>query len=82
MLNRSGTTANIVCPLHGWTYNLEGQLIGAPEFDPCPERHLKKFPTQTWNGLIFEKNKIDLDPDLTGMKLAKHFDFSGYTFHS
>ena len=82
MLNRSGTTANIVCPLHGWTYDLEGQLIGAPEFDPCPERHLKKFATQSWNGLIFEKKTIDLAPDLTGMKLAEHFDFSGYAFHS
>ena len=82
MLNRSGQTANIVCPLHGWTYDLEGELVAAPHFDPCPEKQLRKFPTQTWNGLIFGRNTIDLTPDLSSMKLGKHFDFSGYAFHS
>jgi len=81
MLNRSGHTANIVCPLHGWTYDLNGQLIGAPEFNPCPDRHLTKFPIQSWNGILFENNK-HIVPDLQSMKLGDHFDFSGYAFHS
>lgn len=82
MLNRSGQTANIVCPLHGWSYDLEGELIGAPHFDPCPKKTLRKFPTQSWNGLIFERHQTDLAADLDSMKLSKHFDFSGYVFHS
>ena len=32
MLNGRGHTQNIVCPLHRWTYDLEGQLLGAPHF--------------------------------------------------
>ena len=34
---RGNTGSNIVCPLHRWTYDLQGQLIGAPHFadDPC-----------------------------------------------
>ncbi|MGB8856815.1 MAG: Rieske (2Fe-2S) protein, partial [Burkholderiales bacterium] len=37
MLKGSGTTQNIVCPLHRWTYNLDGRLLGAPHFpgNPC-----------------------------------------------
>ncbi len=34
---RGNTRSNIVCPLHRWTYSLQGELIGAPHFDhdPC-----------------------------------------------
>ncbi len=34
---RGKTGTNIVCPLHRWTYDLGGQLLGAPHFadDPC-----------------------------------------------
>jgi phenylpropionate dioxygenase-like ring-hydroxylating dioxygenase large terminal subunit len=28
MLNGSGQVDTIVCPLHRWTYDLEGQLLG------------------------------------------------------
>lgn len=30
--HREGATANFRCPYHGWTYNLEGVLLRAPEF--------------------------------------------------
>src|ERR1700756_975034 len=32
MLNGRGQTQNIVCPLHRWTYDLKGELLGAPHF--------------------------------------------------
>lgn len=82
MMNRSGTAANIVCPLHGWTYDLEGRIVAAPHFDPCPNRDLQKFSTQSWNGMYFEQGLADLAKDLNGMRLGNHFDFSGYAFHS
>ena len=83
MLQRSGTTSNIVCPLHGWSYDLEGKLIGAPHFDPCPvDKNLQKFSTQTWNGMYFLKGTIDLVNDLNSMNLANKFNFDGYVFHS
>lgn len=82
MLKGSGTTKNVVCPLHGWTYDLNGQLVGAPYFDPCPERHLRKSLTQSWNGLMFDNGYIDLQKELADMRLAKYFDFTGYAFHS
>src|SRR5262245_1538532 len=34
---RGNSGANIVCPLHRWTYDLRGELLGAPHFEvnPC-----------------------------------------------
>lgn len=82
MLSGSGQTKNIVCPLHGWTYDLQGKIIGAPEFDPCPNRDLRTYSTQRWNGMVFEHSHTPLTNSLADMKLAPYFDFSGYAFHS
>ena len=82
MLSGSGTAANIVCPLHGWTYDNQGKIKGAPFFDPCPERDLTKFSTQTWNGLIFESKIKKIVEDLNTMKFKDLFSFEGYAFHS
>jgi len=82
MMNRAGTAANIVCPLHGWTYDLEGRIVAAPHFDPCPNRDLNKFSTQSWNGMYFEQGLANLSNDLNGMRLGRYFDFTGYAFHS
>jgi hypothetical protein len=34
------TASNIVCPLHRWTYDLDGQLLGAPHSRRIPLPHL------------------------------------------
>ncbi len=85
MLRGSGNTRNnIVCPLHRWTYDLQGQLIGAPHFanDPC--LNLNNYPIQTWNGLVFEgrKNGMDRDiaADLAGLGPLADLNFDGYVF--
>ncbi|HXZ80073.1 MAG TPA: aromatic ring-hydroxylating dioxygenase subunit alpha [Terriglobales bacterium] len=51
------------CGYHGWTYNLEGQLLNAPEmegvcdFDPR-QFALRPIPVDEWGGLVF----VNLDP--------------------
>ena len=37
MLQGRGNAENIVCPVHRWTYDLKGELLGAPRFadQPC-----------------------------------------------
>ncbi len=46
------------CKYHGWTYNLDGQLITAPEmlstpnFDVC-QYHLPSAKLEQWQGFIF-----------------------------
>ena len=85
MLRGSGNTQNnIVCPLHRWTYDLQGQLIGAPHFanDPC--LNLNNYPIQTWNGLVFEGRKNgmgrDVAADLAGLGPLADLNFDGYVF--
>ncbi|MBU6439034.1 MAG: aromatic ring-hydroxylating dioxygenase subunit alpha [Betaproteobacteria bacterium] len=76
---RGKTGRNIVCPLHRWTYDLQGRLIGAPHFDHDPCLHLQRFEApQSWNGLLFERNGFDVGQALAGMVNAPQLDFSGY----
>jgi choline monooxygenase len=80
MLNGRGTAENIVCPLHRWTYDLDGQLLGAPHFADNPCLNLGKSQLQNWQGLLFESSGRDVAADLARLGPAKHFDFSGFMF--
>jgi phenylpropionate dioxygenase-like ring-hydroxylating dioxygenase large terminal subunit len=73
----SGSTSRVFrCPLHFWTYDLEGRLIGAPRMGDraALERlrqavRLPEVRLELWHGFIF----INLDPDAPplGPSLAK-----------
>jgi choline monooxygenase len=75
---RGNTRSNIVCPLHRWTYDLNGQLVGAPHFADDPCLNLRNYPLQNWNGLLFERNGRDIASDLAGLGPKADLDFSGY----
>ncbi|HEX5683763.1 MAG TPA: aromatic ring-hydroxylating dioxygenase subunit alpha [Ideonella sp.] len=75
---RGNTRSNIVCPLHRWTYDLHGQLIGAPHFDHDPCLHLNNYKVRQWNGLVFEDNGRDIAADLAHLGPRADLDFSGY----
>ena len=79
MLRGRGQLAggNIVCPLHRWTYDLDGKLLGAPHFPGNPCLDLAKKSLRQWNGLLFN-GKRDIAADLTGLGVAGEIDFSGY----
>jgi len=59
LLHGDGNTKTIVCPYHAWTYNLDGQLRGAPAMtlnsgfekgDYClPHYSQTFFETHTWD---------------------------------
>jgi choline monooxygenase len=87
--NASGTAAggNIVCPLHRWTYSgahsgdggaPAGTLLGAPHFahDPC--LNLNNYKLQEWNGLLFERNGVDVAAQLAHMGPRADLSFEGY----
>lgn len=80
MLKDRGNTDLIVCPLHRWTYDLKGELIGAPHFQQKPCLNLNKKPLQSWNGLLFESGNhlTDVQTQLASLKLRELLDFSGY----
>ena len=77
MLKGRGSTQNIVCPLHRWTYDLSGTLLGAPHFPEQPCLNLGRTPLQNWQGLLFEGPR-DVAKDLAALGVARDLDFSGY----
>ena len=75
--NLAATGGNIVCPLHRWTYDGHGELIGAPEFDRKPCRNLERFPLHDFHGLLYEGPR-DPARDLADVFARPEFDLSGY----
>jgi len=76
MFNGSGNVGSIVCPIHRWTYDLRGELLGAPHFSDKPCLNLARSPLQNWNGLLFDGPR-DVARDLAALGV-RNFDFSGY----
>ena len=71
----------IVCPLHRWTYDLHGQLLGAPHFADDPCLNLRNDALQRWNGLCFEAGRVDIAAELGALDAAgtrSIFDFEGF----
>ncbi|MDH4096252.1 MAG: aromatic ring-hydroxylating dioxygenase subunit alpha [Betaproteobacteria bacterium] len=77
MLEGRGNTGNIVCPLHRWTYDLKGELLGAPHFPENPCVKLHSTPLTNWRGLLFA-GPADPRQALAGMTTIGDWDFSGY----
>jgi phenylpropionate dioxygenase-like ring-hydroxylating dioxygenase large terminal subunit len=77
ILKGRGSANNIVCPLHRWTYALDGKLLGAPQFPENPCLDLASTPLSNWNGLLFA-GKRNTARDLAGLGVLQDLDFSGY----
>jgi len=79
MLSGRGNTSNIVCPIHRWTYDLQGKLLGAPHFANQPCEQLSRRPMQNWKGLLFDGPR-DVSHDLAQLALTD-VDFSRYALN-
>jgi len=77
MLQGSGKVRNIVCPIHRWSYDSSGRLLGAPHFPANPCMNLHRQRLESWNGLLFAGPRSARE-DLAGMRVGGEFDFSGY----
>jgi Rieske 2Fe-2S family protein len=63
--------ASIVCPYHGWTYSLEGALLGAPHQILSPDFRKQDYPlypvaVEAWAGFVFVNLLGDGAPPLSG----------------
>jgi phenylpropionate dioxygenase-like ring-hydroxylating dioxygenase large terminal subunit len=74
-----GNARNLVCPLHRWTYDLNGKLLGAPDFDHLPDCSLPRAALKNWHGLLFTGPR-DPAADLADFPLAADYDWTGYVF--
>jgi len=79
MLDGKGNTQSIVCPIHRWTYDLSGKLLGAPHFANPPCEQLGRTPLSSWNGLLFDGAR-NVARDLAPLTLGE-LDFSGYVLN-
>lgn len=64
LLTDSGHATRISCPYHSWTYELDGQLVGAPFMQDTPgfsvgAHQLRELACDTWEGFIY----VNLNPD-------------------
>lgn len=82
MLKGAGSLhgGNIVCPLHRWTYDGEGKLLGAPHFAQQPCLDLPRQKLQKWNGMLFNGPRNIAD-DLANLGCAKDLNFEGYVLN-
>jgi phenylpropionate dioxygenase-like ring-hydroxylating dioxygenase large terminal subunit len=58
MTEPCGSTPHLRCPYHGWTYSLEGELKGTPDFQGVlnfdrTAHGLVPVPTATWENWVF-----------------------------
>jgi len=79
LLDGRGHVQNIVCPVHRWTYALDGRLLGAPDFDETPQCSLPSTRLANWRGLLFAGPR-DPNLDLADFPLVADYDWSGYVF--
>ncbi len=81
MLKGHGNSENIICPLHHWTYDLKGELMGAPHFNQQPCAKLPNYPLQHWRGLLFNSPQ-NIAEELKQVPFLKHINFSNYCLDS
>jgi len=77
LLDGHGHADPIVCPLHRWTYGLDGRLLGAPDFAQAPDCALPCTPLTRWQGLLFAGPR-DAAADLADFPLTADYDFTGH----
>ncbi|MDX3894320.1 aromatic ring-hydroxylating dioxygenase subunit alpha [Pusillimonas sp.] len=75
--NLRQTGGNIVCPVHRWTYSVQGKLLGAPQFPETPCMNLQRFTLRNCYGLLFEGPR-DPAADMAALFERPEFDFSDY----
>ncbi len=87
LLQGQGHVSRISCPYHSWTYDLDGQLVGAPFMNETPGFDVKKFrlkalPCDIWEGFVYvslDANASPLAESLTGMsQLVSDFRMGDY----
>ena len=76
--NNKGTfSKTIQCGYHGWTYNLDGNLVGAPHMDNVDNFNKEDYPLHSvaieeWEGFLFLN--LDDHPENFGKKFEPILD--------
>lgn len=84
LLNGHGTLNNvIVCPIHKWTWNTNGQIKTSKGITQCENMNLNSYRHTEWNGHLFVGPTTWLnDIENLGSELTSFLDISKYRWHS
>ena len=83
--NQGNCKNALVCPFHGWVYNLDGTLRGAarprsfPDLDKT-EFGLAPLETEIWNGLIFIRFRKGPQPSVADLMAPVADELAHYKF--
>jgi phenylpropionate dioxygenase-like ring-hydroxylating dioxygenase large terminal subunit len=80
---RGRCQATIVCPFHGWSYNLDGRLRGIPKRHSFPsldpvEHGLVALESEIWMGFIFVRFQPSAQPSVAEMMRPSLAEASAY----
>ena len=82
--NDPGTCKNaLICPFHGWVYNLDGTLRGAAQPKSFPPLDKDEFALRTvehevWNGFVFVRFKDGPQPSVKELLGRYEEEAAGY----
>lgn len=73
----------LICPFHGWVYNLDGTLRGAarPEFYPQMDKKafgLRPIEMEIWHGLVFIRFRPGPQPSVAELMSPFEAEISAY----
>ena len=73
----------LICPFHGWVYNLDGTLRGAarPESFPPLDKHdfgLRPIEMEIWHGFIFVRFQPGPQPSVAQLMAPFELDAADY----
>ncbi|MGI9351501.1 MAG: aromatic ring-hydroxylating oxygenase subunit alpha [Rhizobiaceae bacterium] len=76
----------LVCPFHGWVYNLDGTLRGAARPDSFPplDKHefgLRPIESEIWNGFVFLRFKNGPQPSVKELMSPFAEETAAYRMH-
>jgi choline monooxygenase len=80
MLRGHGNTRSLTCPLHKWTWDVHGEMKGAPHFKENPCLHLRSWNVENWRGLLFA-GKRNIAQDLANIGFESEINFEDYRYH-
>lgn len=87
LLEGSGKVNRVTCPYHAWTYDLNGQLVGAGHMERSEgfnkkEICLPKIRTEIWHGWIYvtlNEHAVPLSQQLKGLeKVVSRYNMADY----